>query len=809
MCSGRICRLAVLALLPVLAACGPQEARDDPGGAPAARFASLPTGGVALRSDSAAYAHPDLAGSPDGALCLVALAFDGRADEIVGAVLRDGRFGEPLRLAAGGRYGPPRVAADPEGGCFAVWSELEAGGGSVRGRSFGATTTGALESLSDEGGRADAPVVAAVGRDLWVAWESFRGGRFDVHARPRSGGRWQPVVRVTDHPRSDVLPTLAADAGGRPWIAWVSWRDGRYETGNYEVRVARWEGGGFGASDVVSRAEVVDLFPELVPVAGGLALVWTEARFPLREIEELRSVAYQRWTDKRYRVAWLEGDAFAVSREVPVASTEKFAPVPSDRATAVASPDGGRELWILHSLLVTRALMDRDWATRVARVDPAQTSAPVDLSMGATTRGDRLAAARVGSTVWLAETIVRESPAAAAAHRSWLRIQAISSLVLPPRRAVELEPARVPEEVPTGLMGDAPPRGEGRRVHHGDQVWRAYYGNLHSHSDFSRDRRGANGTVANAFRSMYDVAELDFASVTDHAEWLTPLDWWEIRKATERWNRPGEFVTFPAYEWTSFDYGHRNVLFPDAQQGGADALFGAMGATPDDLWRFLDDRQAIAVPHHPSHGLNEPVDWRFHDDRFQRLVEIFQNRGSYEFDGARYQRRDLRPPFVEGHSVRDALAAGHHLGIIASPDHGGGMGLAGVWASALTREAIFAALRERRTFGTTGAKLDLFLTVAGRPQGAEWVDDGTARTARGRVHGTVPGLVLTLVVDGVEVESWSFEGREAEIVWQDAEPLAAERYYYLRARQADGHQGWTSPVWIRPATQPSPAGGME
>ena len=168
-------------------------------------------------------------------------------------------------------------------------------------------------------------------------------------------------------------------------------------------------------------------------------------------------------------------------------------------------------------------------------------------------------------------------------------------------------------------------------------------------------------------------------------------------------------------------------------------------------------------------------------------------RGSYEFDGAPYP-----PParsFTPGHSVRAALDQGHRLGIIASPDHRGGLGLAGVWASALTREAIFEALHARRTFGTTGVRLDLWMTVNGAPQGSE-ITVGGAVHVEATVRGTVPGLKLTLVSNGEELARQDFKGTAAHFEWTDTRPPVSTRYYYLRARQADGHLGWSSPVWV-------------
>ena len=53
-------------------------------------------------------------------------------------------------------------------------------------------------------------------------------------------------------------------------------------------------------------------------------------------------------------------------------------------------------------------------------------------------------------------------------------------------------------------------------------------------------------------------------------------------------------------------------------------------------------------------------------------------------------------------------------------------------------------------------------------------------------------LELTLVVDR------RFGGRSARAEWQLEFPGTGVRYDYLRARQGDGHLGWSSPVWVTP-----------
>jgi hypothetical protein len=423
-------------------------------------------------------------------------------------------------------------------------------------------------------------------------------------------------------------------------------------------------------------------------------------------------------------------------------------------------------------------------------------SAAVDLSAGASSPVARHAAAWSGDALWVVDEIEQRFPAETGPLRSALRVRRVASDQLPARIAAPSRPRKPYRPVNPALALDRAP-GERATAPYDGITWQAFFGNLHLHSDFSGDLRGFEGRPEDNLQVLEDLPRLDFGALSDHAESMRPVDWWATRKLTELWNRPGAFITLPGYEWTSLEYGHQVVLFPDERVGDASALLAAApGATPTALWEHLGSRAAITIPHHPSHALRQPFDWSFRDDRFQRLVEIFQSRGSYEYDGAPV----LKTPtaFVPGHSVRDALAMGRRLGIIASPDHGGGLGLAGVWARDLSREALFEALYARRTFGTTGAKLDLFMTVAGAPQGSEIPRAQGGVRIEATVRGTAPGLELTIVRDGVEVKQLAFEASQARWSWTDEDRRPGPRYYYLRARQSDGHMGWTSPVWLDP-----------
>jgi len=127
--------------------------------------------------------------------------------------------------------------------------------------------------------------------------------------------------------------------------------------------------------------------------------------------------------------------------------------------------------------------------------------------------------------------------------------------------------------------------------------------------------------------------------------------WADIIAAAEANNRPGEFTTFVAYEFTSStdDRGnlHRNVIFNDADKLPAMPFSRFHSQNPEGLWDWMDGLraqgiEALAIPHN-SNGSNGQMfkmeDWAGNplDDTYaaqrirnEPLVEITQVKGTSE-----------------------------------------------------------------------------------------------------------------------------------------------------------------------------------
>lgn len=363
--------------------------------------------------------------------------------------------------------------------------------------------------------------------------------------------------------------------------------------------------------------------------------------------------------------------------------------------------------------------------------------------------------------------------------------------------------------------------------------YQLYWGDLHGHS-------GAyacgEGTIDAYYQFARDIAGLDFCALTDHDQ-LPGLSydlagvWPRIAQAARYYNRPHEFVTFLGYEWTSMSsqsnglgYGHKNVYYLE-DDGPLFTCTHPQSAHPDGLFKCLRGLNALVIPHHPAAATGFSTDWGYHNEEYERLVEIYSCWGSSECpaeDGNPYPIRHCGGE-SKGHHVLNALDRGYILGFIGGGDtHDGspgrsyahiprsekerkrwegiyGAGLQGIWARELTRESLWQAMRVRRTYATTGARIVLEFSVGSAPMGSvlkKW--PGGAASFRARVIGTADIEMVELIRNGVVIETRRGRGRSVEFEWaRNAQP-GMEQYFYLRVKQVDGHMAWSSPIWLGP-----------
>jgi hypothetical protein len=340
----------------------------------------------------------------------------------------------------------------------------------------------------------------------------------------------------------------------------------------------------------------------------------------------------------------------------------------------------------------------------------------------------------------------------------------------------------------------------------GQRRYNLLWADLQIHGNIS----DGSGAPEDLYRYARDVARLDVAAVTehDHCGYL-PLDqnksaWQRILSTASACYQEGRFVTFPAYEWTSWTFGHQHILFAHEKDAVPRSWHDPASDHPLELLAALDGTDCVAVPHHPGGG-PIPFCWKYHHPGLQPVVEIVSVHGVSERTGA---AGGIRQPVPSG-MAQAALARGHRLGFIGGGDtHDGhpglgspGMpapGLAGIYAEETSRQAVLAALRARRVYATSGCRAILrFHSGPVAMGGAIKADKLSAPvTLDIALVGDAPIESLTIIKSNRDAAVIKGEGMVMALSWTDTDTARPGDYYYLRVMQADSCQIWSSPIWI-------------
>jgi hypothetical protein len=188
-----------------------------------------------------------------------------------------------------------------------------------------------------------------------------------------------------------------------------------------------------------------------------------------------------------------------------------------------------------------------------------------------------------------------------------------------------------------------------------------------------------------------------------------------------------------------------------------------------------------------------PWDWTDYDETVAPVVELYQDyRGASEFPD---DPRHVELPQVddERHYLQPVLDGGVRVGLTSSGDHYS-VSFAGVYAEERTRDAVFEALRARRCFATTGAKLALDFRADGNLMGSVLSVDGSPVTFEAAVDSDGAIDAVEFIANGGVAREWAPGESSFAVDFEAADP--APGYYYVRVHREDEHMAWSTPVWL-------------
>jgi hypothetical protein len=241
---------------------------------------------------------------------------------------------------------------------------------------------------------------------------------------------------------------------------------------------------------------------------------------------------------------------------------------------------------------------------------------------------------------------------------------------------------------------------------------RRYWGDLHGQSGETI----GSGRAETYLLYARDKAFVDIVGHQGNDFQMTDAFWAELNRLTAALDVPGKFVCVPGYEWSGNTGmgGDRNIFFrhegrPIRRSShilveGA-SIPGTECYTAHDIFRAVKGEDAVMIAH--VGGRYADVKYA-HEGQLERAVEVHSTWGTFEW------------------LLHDALDRGYRVGVVChSDDHKGRPGATRPGAStfgaiggitcylmpALDRDALFAALRARHHYGTTGVRI--FVDVRG------------------------------------------------------------------------------------------------
>jgi hypothetical protein len=332
-----------------------------------------------------------------------------------------------------------------------------------------------------------------------------------------------------------------------------------------------------------------------------------------------------------------------------------------------------------------------------------------------------------------------------------------------------------------------------------------YFGDLHTHSSVSNDcieREKLGITPAGMYRYGKEVARLDFMAVTDHHQpWdiernkIGEENWNTIKAAAEELNKEGEFITFPGFEFRC-NRGDTAVIVNENLEYNRMDIPEIKDIR--DLWNHFKGIDYITIPHfHNLGGLGEGEWFECPYEGVETVLEIYSCHGSYERKDALEKHISEIKGSRQDRYGEYFLKEGYKYGFVCNSDghkgHPGVNGLTAVYAKELTRDAVLEAIRKRRVYGTTNARIKLLFTINNELMGSV-MTDCSSKKIKISLTGEQPFKAVDLIKDGeiykrFKPNSISFD---TELEVKETGPSS----WYVRVVQVDNHLAYSSPIWF-------------
>lgn len=345
-----------------------------------------------------------------------------------------------------------------------------------------------------------------------------------------------------------------------------------------------------------------------------------------------------------------------------------------------------------------------------------------------------------------------------------------------------------------------------------NEEYNIYFGQIHSHTEYSD---GA-GTCEQAFEYASTKAEnIDFLAVTDHSnsfdndtsatikDGSVSSEWVEGHQLADQYTNTEDpenlFVGIYGYEmtWSGGAPGHMNTYNTDGflSRNMDGYKNGSAQSLPNYYTQLKTVPDSISMFNHPGTTFGDFYDFGYYDEEIDNLITLIEvGNGEGAIGSTGY--------FPSYEYYTRALDKGWHVAPTNNQDnHKGKWGDANtgrtvILADSLTRDNIYDALRNMRTYATEDDDLKIWYTLNGSDMGTIFEEAPDTVQIQVKVEDPTDsaiGKIDVVVNGGLTVASDSLNSGSGTV---DFELDPSYSYYYIRITQPDGDLAVTAPVWI-------------
>ena len=792
----------------------------------------LEQGALKLTDEVTEDDYPALARAPDGGVWLVYNEYQTSKPYVLERVLA-GNFeelipkgnGDQVRMKKfdGRTWSPtidvtdtglmiwrPTVAVDGKGTVHIAWSQRVDDNWDIHYRTYNPKTSqlSKITRVTNEPG-SDYHVVAATDStgNVWLAWQGWRNGRFQIHAAwLRDGGKLAGVYELTKADANHWSPSIACDSKGGVFVAYD-----HYANANYDVSVQVLGKGKTKTIDIAKSARF-----EARPVLAcdkqdRLWIAYEEgdeqwgkdfATNQFRNIGLNENPGFDLYNYRTIKLkCWDGGKLQQPATEFNEAVKDKTTRGKSHARIAFDAAGG---LWLMYRHHPLALGGGEVWNSYATRYSGNAWSSPSKLSASTNLLDNRPGLAPIANgvvTVYSGDYRVnnanrQQTDLFASILQASGETKPLALVADRPITKAELKDVHPNEKEHVARIRDYRIENEGKKLH-------LYRGEFHRHTEYTA-HRDQDGSLEDAFRYGLDAASMDWIGSGDHDSGSGhEYCWWQIQKTTDLLNHAPTFIGALTYERSlPYPNGHRNVIWPKLgirPLPRGNAVGTEETGTPDTklLYRYLHHFGAMCSSHTSGTGMG--TDWRDNDPVVEPVVEIYQgHRHNYEHYGA--PRSATRDTHIGGYEPRglvwNAFDKGYKLGFQASSDHiSTHMSYGVVLTADRSRKGIIDAFKRRHSYAATD---NIILDIrSGKHIMGDIFETKNPPSIDVTILGTSPVAKVSIVRHTQYVHVATPKTPDVTFTYTDREARPGEtKLYYVRVEQTDGNLAWSSPMWI-------------